>query len=114
MAISNIPAKSYAPQSTNKSWIGNILSGALRGKSTPTATKAQAVETDASGGRVNEMAFLLKSIGPIYSTPFLLFYKGYEYSEIAAQLNLPVGTVKSRVFSARVKMKQLMAQRKAA
>jgi len=58
------------------------------------------------------MFSMLKSIGSLYSVPYLLFQKGYDYSEIAGELNLPVGTVKSRIFTARVKMKHLIAARK--
>lgn len=64
--------------------------------------------------RMQEMKRMLNSMGDIYSVPFLMFYKGYEYQEIAAQLNIPIGTVKSRIFSARVKMKQMLGELKAA
>jgi len=64
--------------------------------------------------RMQEMTRMMDSIGKIYSVPFMMFYKGYEYQEIAAQLNIPIGTVKSRIFSARVKMKQLIGERRAA
>jgi len=105
-------AKTYAEQTTAKGWLMNIVNTTLGNKRT--VKEARPRSTKATGSRMEEMAYLLKSIGPMYSTPFLLFYKGYEYQEIAAQLNLPVGTVKSRVFSARVKMKQLSAERKSA
>lgn len=36
-----------------------------------------------------------------YKTPFQLHFDGYKYHEIADQLQLPVGTVKSRIFTAR-------------
>ncbi len=64
--------------------------------------------------RMQEMKRMLNSIGELYSVPFLLFYKGFEYQEIAEKLNIPIGTVKSRIFSARVKMKQLIGDRRAA
>jgi|GEM_PF-3218175 len=113
MITSNLTA-TYHEQSSAKGWLKKVVGNALRNDCTardinrPTHTVAPA------GSRVEEMTHLLKSIGSIYSTPYLLFYKGYDYREIAAQLNLPVGTVKSRVFSARVKMKQAFAQRKSA
>lgn len=37
--------------------------------------------------------------------PFLLNYEGYKYEEIAEQLDIPLGTVKSRIFFARKRMK---------
>ncbi|MEM1003270.1 MAG: RNA polymerase sigma factor [Bacteroidota bacterium] len=39
--------------------------------------------------------------------PFLLVYEGYKYHEIAKRLDLPEGTVKSKVFYARKQLKQL-------
>ena len=40
-----------------------------------------------------------------YKIPFNMYFEGYKYKEIAEDLNLPIGTVKSRIFLAR---KQLM------
>ncbi|HNB49271.1 MAG TPA: sigma factor-like helix-turn-helix DNA-binding protein [Chitinophagales bacterium] len=40
--------------------------------------------------------------------PFLMHYKGYKYHEIAEQLNLPLGTIKSRIFFARKELKNLL------
>ena len=37
----------------------------------------------------------------------MMHFKGFKYKEIADQLNLPIGTVKSRIFLAR---KKLMGQ----
>lgn len=34
-------------------------------------------------------------------TPFKLYTSGYKYHEIAEQLNIPIGTVKNRIFHAR-------------
>ncbi|MTB53995.1 RNA polymerase sigma factor [Lewinella sp. W8] len=48
----------------------------------------------------------ISSLKEIYSVPFMLFYQGYEYQEIAEQLNVPIGTVKSRIFVARQQLKQ--------
>lgn len=40
-----------------------------------------------------------------YKIPFTRYYNGYKYEEIADEMQLPLGTVKSRIFLAR---KQLM------
>jgi len=61
--------------------------------------------------RMKEMKAMLDSVGDLYSVPFLMFYQGYEYKEIAAQLNIPIGTVKSRIFLARQRMKQMIGDR---
>ncbi len=36
--------------------------------------------------------------------PFLMYFEGYKYKEIADKYNLPIGTVKSRIFLARKKL----------
>lgn len=50
---------------------------------------------------------LLNAIGELdeaYRVPFEMHFKGYKYKEIAEELNLPIGTVKSRIFLARRKL----------
>lgn len=42
--------------------------------------------------------------------PFLMHYKGYKYHEIAEQLNLPLGTVKSRIFFARKELSSILGK----
>jgi RNA polymerase sigma factor (sigma-70 family) len=39
-----------------------------------------------------------------YRIPFQLFVDGFKYKEIADEMNLPIGTVKSRIFIARQKL----------
>lgn len=62
--------------------------------------------------RMKELTRMLDNIGDIYSVPFLMFYRGYEYKEIAAHLNIPIGTVKSRIFLARKKLKEMVGDRR--
>jgi RNA polymerase sigma-70 factor (ECF subfamily) len=39
-----------------------------------------------------------------YKIPFTMYNKGFKYKEIATQLDLPIGTIKSRIFLARKKL----------
>jgi len=39
-------------------------------------------------------------------TPFLLHYQGFKYDEIAQKLEIPLGTVKSRIFFARKRLQK--------
>lgn len=39
-------------------------------------------------------------------TPFSLYVAGYKYAEIADEMGLPIGTVKSRIFLARRRLKE--------
>lgn len=58
--------------------------------------------------RVAEIRKKLNTIGDIYSIPFLMFFKGYHYDEIAEHLDIPIGTVKSRIFFARKKLRAMI------
>jgi len=62
-----------------------------------------------------ERAFMLEDINSALlkisaelRIPFLMHYKGYKYKEIADKLNLPLGTVKSRIFFARRELTRLL------
>ena len=63
-----------------------------------------------SESRINAKA-IIKEINGLtdeYKVPFTRYYNGYKYEEIAHEMNLPLGTVKSRIFLARkVLMKSL-------
>ena len=61
--------------------------------------------------RLQELMKMFDEISDLYTVPFLLHYRGYEYQEIAEQLQLPIGTIKSRIFTARQKMKDLIEAR---
>lgn len=43
-----------------------------------------------------------------YKEPFDLHFKGFKYKEIADKLQIPIGTVKSRIFIARKKLIDLL------
>ncbi|MEK7257855.1 MAG: RNA polymerase sigma factor [Bacteroidota bacterium] len=51
-----------------------------------------------------ELDSILGRLDYIYRKPFLLFVEGYKYEEIAENMSLPIGTVKSRIFFARQKL----------
>lgn len=43
--------------------------------------------------------------------PFVMHFEGFKYQEIAEELELPLGTVKSRIFFARKELKDLIKKR---
>ncbi|MEL7020712.1 MAG: RNA polymerase sigma factor, partial [Bacteroidota bacterium] len=55
---------------------------------------------------MQDLSCLLTRVDDIFRTPFLLDYEGFKYDEIAEKLGIPLGTVKSRIFFARKKMRQ--------
>ncbi|MDE6562584.1 MAG: RNA polymerase sigma factor, partial [Muribaculaceae bacterium] len=44
-----------------------------------------------------------------FRVPFNMHVAGYKYSEIAEELDLPVGTVKSRIFFARKRLREQLS-----
>jgi RNA polymerase sigma-70 factor (ECF subfamily) len=50
----------------------------------------------------------LNSLENEYRIPFKMYFEGYKYKEIAKSLNIPIGTVKSRIFIARKKLIDLL------
>jgi len=64
---------------------------------------------------LGENTFLMKDIQTAlsglpsdYSVPFLRYFEGYKYHEIAEELNIPIGTVKTRIHMARKELKQCL------
>jgi len=43
-------------------------------------------------------------LGDEYKRPFEMHFQGFKYKEIADELRIPIGTVKSRIFIARKKL----------
>lgn len=56
--------------------------------------------------QMKELYSMIDQLKPKYKRPFLMHYKGYEYSEIAAEMDIPLGTVKSRLFVARQQLRK--------
>ena len=55
---------------------------------------------------LEELEGLIDRLGDHLKLPFLRAFEGYKYEEIAEEFNIPVGTVKSRVFMARKQIKK--------
>ena len=58
---------------------------------------------------MNDIKKALATIPAELRIPFMMYYKGYRYHEIAEQLNLPLGTVKSRIFFARKELEGMLS-----
>ena len=50
---------------------------------------------------IQEINYAIGSLNDDLKIPFSMFLSGYKYNEIADKLDLPLGTVKSRIFFAR-------------
>lgn len=58
-------------------------------------------ETAESEISVTDIQKAISNLDDEYKIPFQMFIQGYKYKEIAEHINLPMGTVKSRIFFAR-------------
>ncbi|GLR15726.1 RNA polymerase sigma factor [Portibacter lacus] len=57
--------------------------------------------------RIKEIKESIEELSYKSRLPFLMYVEGYRYNEIADILNIPIGTVKSRINFARTKLKNL-------
>ena len=70
------------------------------------ATQTTAVNTTEGYYAEQEITSALNELGDEYRIPFSMHVAGYKYHEIAAKLDLPLGTVKSRIFFARKRLQE--------
>ena len=54
---------------------------------------------------IDELESMIDKLDESTKTPFMMHFTGYKYQEIADALELPLGTVKSRIFFARKELK---------
>jgi RNA polymerase sigma-70 factor (ECF subfamily) len=58
--------------------------------------------------RSEEISNSISQLDEEYRIPFSMFLEGYKYKEIADELNLPLGTVKSRIFFSRKRLEKIL------
>ena len=64
------------------------------------------VETPEGCFAAGEIADAINAFADDYRIPFSLHVAGYKYHEIAEKMDLPIGTVKSRIFFARRRLQE--------
>ncbi|MBB5437849.1 RNA polymerase sigma-70 factor (ECF subfamily) [Pedobacter sp. AK017] len=62
--------------------------------------------TGESNCSVEDIHKALKKLSQGYYLPFIKYFEGYKYHEIAEELNIPIGTVKTRIHMARMMLKK--------
>jgi len=50
---------------------------------------------------LQDITTAIEQVAETYSQPFMMYFKGFKYHEIAETLDLPIGTVKNRIHLAR-------------
>ncbi len=68
------------------------------------STKDSGFADPASMYNTKDIEAAIASLEDEYKIPFTMHLKGYKYKEIAKQLNISIGTVKSRIFFTRKKL----------
>lgn len=115
----------YAPGTNFKGWIYTIMRNIFINNYRKVVRDQTFVDTTENLYHLNlprdtayestERAYDLKEIHRIvnslpreYRIPFSMHVSGFKYREIAEKLNLPLGTVKSRIFFTRQKLQQAL------
>jgi len=113
----------YEPQSNFKSWIYTIMRNIFINNYRRIVREQTFVDTSENHYHLNgsgetyvesaESAYDLKEMHRVvnalpkeYRIPFSMHVAGFKYREIAEKLNLPIGTVKSRIFFTRQRLQR--------
>ena len=69
----------------------------------------QVIRNEGDGNiMMEELTAMIEGLEDGIRVPFKRHYQGFKYQEIADEMNLPLGTVKSRIFFARKELKDLI------
>ena len=67
------------------------------------------IETPEAFYTVREITKCINDFHDDYRVPFSMHIAGFKYHEIAEKMQLPIGTVKSRIFFARKRLQKALA-----
>ncbi len=67
------------------------------------------LDTPEGSVAMQEITSAIAEFSDEFRVPFNMHVAGYKYNEIAEKLNLPLGTVKSRIFFARKRLREQLA-----
>ena len=57
---------------------------------------------------MKELMEMISSLEDSIRIPFVMHHEGYKYNEIADKFDLPLGTIKSRIFFVRKALKDMI------
>lgn len=115
----------FAANTNFKAWLYTIMKNTFinnyrrnlktritfEGTSSETPIKFQIDKNGQSPESIYNSKEIVKCINALdteYKVPFKMFLDGYKYKEIAENMNVPLGTVKSRIFFARKKLENTL------
>lgn len=58
---------------------------------------------------MNDINTALDTLDENHRAPFMMYFRGFKYHEIADKLNIPIGTVKNRIHLARKELKNMLS-----
>ena len=73
----------------------------------PDETIVEEIFCDDNAG-MREIIRLISLLPNECRTPLKMFIRGYKYCEIAERMNIPIGTVKSRIHIARTRLREIL------
>ncbi|RBQ07824.1 sigma-70 family RNA polymerase sigma factor [Pedobacter miscanthi] len=76
--------------------------------SSPRLMKSSTRNASGSTFMMEDIRKALASVPKAYSYPFQRYFEGYKYEEIAAELDIPLGTVKTHIHQARLMLKKYL------
>ena len=72
------------------------------------APNAEATDSTERAYDLKEMHRIVNALPKEYRVPFSMYIAGFKYREIAEKLNIPIGTVKSRIFFTRQRLQRAL------
>lgn len=70
--------------------------------------KASGFDSPESSFAINEITTCINSFDDEHKLPFSMHVSGFKYHEIAEKMELPIGTIKSRIFFARQRLQETL------
>ncbi|HMP30850.1 MAG TPA: RNA polymerase sigma factor [Saprospiraceae bacterium] len=108
----------FVPGSNIKAWLTTIMKNSFinnyrRKKKIQTSPNGDVhdfiIENNSTAAKnqgendmmMQELGLMIDQLDNDLKEPFIMMWQGYKYDEVAEHLNIPLGTVKSRIFQAR-------------
>jgi RNA polymerase sigma-70 factor (ECF subfamily) len=73
------------------------------------STRYVATNTATTNFAMEDINKALNILHEDYRMPFVMYYRGFKYYEIADKLEIPIGTVKNRIHIARKELKDMLS-----